>query len=190
MKHLLILLLICNSTLAENAIILKPGDIVPWEGILISKTTAEEFRQTTIERDSLKEVNTSLNKSLSLETDINVRNDNKIKLLLDQNDSLAKSLQSSQSLSTIEKVGYIVLGIASVAIGTYILLEGIKTRLHIENIIYSSYIDFPLSILSGRVEGFHLSWIPNLYYCLLVSMLWIFLSMFVSFLVIRKLEFK
>jgi hypothetical protein len=119
MKHILILFLICNLSLAENAVILKPGDIVPFEGILISKPTAEEFRQTTIERDSLKEVNTSLNKSLSLETDINIRNDNKIKLLLDQNDSLAKTAYSSQSISTFEKAALFIGGMAAVAIGAY-----------------------------------------------------------------------
>lgn len=76
------------------------------------------------------------------------------------------------------------------AIGVYILLEGIKTKLHIENFVYTSYIDFPLRIISERTEGFPLSWTPTLYYYLLVSMLWIFLSIFISFLVIRRLEFK
>jgi ABC-type transport system involved in multi-copper enzyme maturation permease subunit len=78
----------------------------------------------------------------------------------------------------------------TIAIGSYILLEGIKTKLHIENYIYSSYIEFPLNMLGDLTEGFYSTWMPKLSHFLLVSSLWIFISLFISFFVIKKIDFK
>jgi len=75
-------------------------------------------------------------------------------------------------------------------IGTYIVLEGIKTKVHIENFVFSSYIEFPLNLVSELTEGLHASWTPKLYYYLIISALWIIISLSTSFLVIKKLEFK
>jgi len=50
-----------------------------------------------------------------------------------------------------------------IAISSYMILEGIKTSLHIENFIYSSYIEFPLDRISNMVEGFPTTWAPKIY---------------------------
>jgi len=76
------------------------------------------------------------------------------------------------------------------AIGTYIVLESIKTKLHIGNLLYSSYIEFPLNTLNELTEGFRTSWTPQLYYYLIISIAWISFPLFIAFLVIKKLEFK
>ena len=76
------------------------------------------------------------------------------------------------------------------AIGSYIVLESIKTKLHIDNFIYSSYIEFPLDRISNMVEGFRGAWAPKVYYCLTVSLLWILVTSAISFIMIKKSEFK
>jgi len=76
------------------------------------------------------------------------------------------------------------------AIGIYIMLESVKSKLHIENLIYSSYIEYPLNVVSELVEGFHAAWGPKLLYLIFISTLWIFFSLSASFIIIKKLEFK
>lgn len=78
----------------------------------------------------------------------------------------------------------------TLAMGSYILIEAVKAKLHIENFIYSTYIEFPLGILGESAEGFSISWTPKVYQCLVVSISWIVLSLLISYLVIRKREFK
>lgn len=82
------------------------------------------------------------------------------------------------------------IGAIIMSIGSYILIEAIKTKLHIENFLYSTYLEFPLGMLSDRVEGFTVSWKPYLANLLTIPILWIFLFLFTSFLVFRKREFK
>lgn len=77
-----------------------------------------------------------------------------------------------------------------ISIGSYILLEAIKVKLHIENYIYSTYIGFPLSTLEELVEGFTSSWTPKLYNFLIVDFPWISVPIILSFLVINRQEYK
>ncbi len=78
----------------------------------------------------------------------------------------------------------------AIAIGSYIMLEGIKTKLHIENFIYSSYIEFPLDRISNMVEGFPITWAPKVYYCFIISVLWIFITSVISLIAMKNSEFK
>lgn len=78
----------------------------------------------------------------------------------------------------------------TVAIGTYILIEGIKTKLHIENFVYSTYIEWPLNTISELSEGFYASWVPKIFSYLLVSFSWIILSLILSALIIKKRDYK
>ena len=77
-----------------------------------------------------------------------------------------------------------------VAISSYMVLEGIKTSLRIENFIYSSYIEFPLDRIGNMVEGFPTTWAPRIYTCLIVSTLWIIITSAVSLIALKKTEFK
>ena len=90
----------------------------------------------------------------------------------------------------ISTIAQTTISAVVMAIGSYIVLESIKAKLHIESYIYSSYIEFPLGNLSNLVEGFRVSWMPKIYHCLTVSTLWILITSTLSFIIIKKSEFK
>lgn len=90
----------------------------------------------------------------------------------------------------ISTIVHNVISAITLAISSYIVMEGVKVKLHIENLIFSTYIEFPLNIVSEFVEGFYPSWTPKLYWYFLVSCTWIIISLTISFLTLKKLEFK
>jgi hypothetical protein len=113
LKISLILLLISNIALADDPTILQLGDKAPYIGLLFSPTKANELRQGLLERDYYLKINDSLNKSIDLQQAIINDQNNKINLLITQDDSLAKNLQSERNVSEWTKAAYFLLGIAA-----------------------------------------------------------------------------
>jgi len=58
---------------------------------------------------------------LKLQENIIKSHENKVNLLVEQNDKLAKSLYSERTMTTWERVGWFVLGITATGIGAYAL---------------------------------------------------------------------
>lgn len=125
-KFIVFALLLTFIVNAEDAVVLKKGDSAPNDGILISQDKAQEIKNTTIERDGLLQINDSLNKSLTLQTQISDINQKKVQLLSDQDDKLAKSLQNSQTMNTLEKVLWFSLGFIVPVAGFYGVRQAIK----------------------------------------------------------------
>jgi ABC-2 type transport system permease protein len=90
----------------------------------------------------------------------------------------------------ISTIAHNVISAITLAISSYIVMEGVKAKLHIENFIFSTYIEFPLNIVSEFVEGFYPSWTPKIYWYFFVSCAWIIISLTISFFILKKLEFK
>jgi hypothetical protein len=110
-KYLLPLILISNITLADDVVYLDKDAKSPYAGYLMPQEKLVEFRNTSLERDTLQLQNDSLNRSLKLQDDVIAKKDQQIQLYSDQNDKLAKTAYSEQSLSTWEKIGFIALGV-------------------------------------------------------------------------------
>ena len=72
----------------------------------------------------------------------------------------------------------------------YFALETIKTPLHIENYVFSSYIDVPLNLLSEQIEGFQTNWQQKINPLMIVSTAWISLCLIISFLILKRREFR
>lgn len=77
-----------------------------------------------------------------------------------------------------------------ISILLYLLLETIKTPLHINKIVFSSYIEIPLNLLSEQVEGFPINWQLQIHPLLTASLSWIAFFLTASFLIIKKREFR
>ena len=122
LKIFLISLLIGNTALGLDAKYLPIGTPAPFEGYLLTVPKAKEIRQQLIEADDLKVLNTSLNKSLVLQKEITTLTEDKVKLVSDQNDKLAKSLMDERSVSSWERLIWFSLGI----IGTGVAVWSIK----------------------------------------------------------------
>lgn len=93
----LIVNLITTSSFAQDATYLNTGDKATFSGYLVPESTVKQLRNDSLERDLYK-----------TESDLK---GNQITLLSNQNDNLAKTLQSTTSLSTWEKIGYFLGGV-------------------------------------------------------------------------------
>jgi hypothetical protein len=123
MKQILSLILISSifihPAFADQAIDLKQGQIAPYDGILLDKEKANKVKNELIEKDGLKQDNTSLNKQLiyykSNEDMLNQKSD----MLLKQNLEMTKSLNEARSTSNWEKIGFFVLGVVVTGAAAY-----------------------------------------------------------------------
>lgn len=113
-KHLtLICFIISSLSVAEtDPHFENRGYTLLQDSWVFSPDKAKEVRNKLIDLDTYSKLNESLNKSIELYKKNETINDNKINLLIEQNDKLAKSLLASQSLNNWERFGLVLLGIA------------------------------------------------------------------------------
>jgi hypothetical protein len=113
LKNWSILLILATSvnTVAQDAVKLNKDDKAPFTGILVTVEALDSLRKDVIERDGLKLINQSLNNTITLQEEIISRQNNQRVMLMDQNDKLAKSLQSERSMKSWERIGLVGLGI-------------------------------------------------------------------------------
>ena len=121
MKYLLILILACNTCFAADpdAVALNKNDPAPFSGVLLSNDKANQLKNTSIERDEYKLINDSLTRSVKLYRDNETIYDNKVNVLLQQNDKLAVSLYDARQTTMWEKFGYFFLGVAATTAAVY-----------------------------------------------------------------------
>ena len=111
--------LISTNCYADQAVEVKKGDIVPYDGSLLDREKANKIRDELIEKDGLVRTNESLNKSIQLyRSNELIYNDQK-KLLLDQNIELTKTLNDTRETSTFTKVLYFLGGVALTGAAVY-----------------------------------------------------------------------
>lgn len=125
-KLILALILIGNICHADYAIYLNQNDKAPHSGYLLSEDKVKELRNNTIERDGLKTINDSLTKQLTLTQQDSSLKDQKVNLLLDQNDKLAKTAYADHELNTWERVAFFVGGI----LVTGLAIQGVHSLYH------------------------------------------------------------
>jgi len=106
---LMIFLMVPNASIAKTVAI-KQNDAAPFSGVLFDNEDAIKAKNSLIENDLLIRINDLHQKNTDIDAD-------KIKALSEQNDILAKNLQSSQEMHTWEKVAYIGLGVLAVTLG-------------------------------------------------------------------------
>lgn len=124
-KTIAFLLLLTYSSVysfADQVSELKKGQPAPYDGILLDQEKANKAANILLERDLLKELNASYEKTMNLYK-INtehIKHQNNI--LLEQNDKLALQLKESQSLNTWERIGLVTLGVL-ITVGAGIALK-------------------------------------------------------------------
>jgi len=111
--------LLCIPCYAEDVIFLPKGSTTQYDGYLFTPEKALKTRKELIELDYIKLENDSQKKSLDLFKLNDQYSKDKIQLLLDQNDKLAKSLYEARELTNWEKVGLFTLGVAVTGLAIY-----------------------------------------------------------------------
>ena len=114
MNKLLVLLLVSQICWGDtDPYRADKGFVLPQESWVFSPEKAKDVRNRLIDLDTYTKMNESLNKSLDLYKSNEELQQNKVNLLLEQNDKLAKRLGESQSLNNWERLGLFILGIAA-----------------------------------------------------------------------------
>lgn len=103
-RVILILTLISNLAIAQNAVHMNKGDIAQFEGDLLTLETTKQLYNDSLEK-------TSLQKQLDLTNSNNTLLNQEKQILLDQNKSLIENATKDHTLSTWEKAGYFFGGI-------------------------------------------------------------------------------
>lgn len=83
-------------------------------------------RDKLIDLDTALKTNESYKTSLDLQVQMSVLQEKKVNLVLEQNDQLAKSLQSERTINGWEKFGYFALGIAAAVLGGWAIGQAHK----------------------------------------------------------------
>lgn len=118
----LVLILLIPSILLADVQYLEKGKSAPYDGFLLPSDKANEMKVNTIERDSYKLLYESTTKSLNLQKQNFDYQEDKIKLYMDQNDSLAKNLYAERNVSDWTKVLWFGIGVAA----SILTLYGVK----------------------------------------------------------------
>lgn len=112
-KLIALLLILSTPAYAGNAITVKTGDVVSPafnEGTLLDKEQANKIKDQLIERDGFERENQSYKRSIELYDKNSLIYQNQNDLLLNRNIQLTESLNKSRTTSTLEIIGYMVLG--------------------------------------------------------------------------------
>ncbi len=110
LNGLMIILTLTSSNCLGKTISLTKDEKAPFAGVLFDNEDANKAKNSLIEIDLLNKLNGLYLKN----TDID---NQKITILMQQNDVLSKNLQSAQEMHTWEKIAYIGLGVLAVSLG-------------------------------------------------------------------------
>lgn len=109
LKLILILTLISNLSLAQDAVYIEKNQPAPFSGDLLTESTVKQLHDDSLEK-------TSLQKQLDLANqNVNLLQQDK-NLLLDQNSKLLKASKDEKVTSDIEKGLWFLAGIALTAL--------------------------------------------------------------------------
>lgn len=109
-KLFVILTFIGNICYADDVTFLNKDDKAPYQGYLFTEIKTRDIRLQLIDGDTNKRLNESLKaENLDLQSKSD-KKDQQIKLVLDRNDELAKTVSDQQSMSNWTKAGYFLGG--------------------------------------------------------------------------------
>jgi hypothetical protein len=112
-------LITINSAFAQEAVMIKKDERAPFEGVLFPLDQANKTRYQLIECDIKKQLNSSYERTIKLYKENEVYQDNKVNLLLKQNDELSKALTESKSTSDLQKILWFGLGVLATGLAIY-----------------------------------------------------------------------
>ncbi len=90
-------------------------------------------------------------------------------------------------ISTITKNSGTAIGYS---IGSIIIIDVIKERFNISDIVFNSYIDTPFELAQQITEGFKINWMPTILYCIFIPMIWAIIMAGTGYFIFSKRDFK
>ena len=118
-KLVILLTLFSFVSYAGEVTFIKAKEPAPYDGYLMTPAKTNEVKNVVIERDGLLKLNESLNKSLQLQSDVADLNQKKVTILLEQQETLSKSLYDERSMSNWVQFGWFALGVVAAGAAVY-----------------------------------------------------------------------
>lgn len=118
MKYLILFLLSFNL-LAQDIVVLKKGDVVPFDGVLFSKEKELQLRQLTLDKQALEKQNETLNKLFEFQQKEIEITTARIILHQEQNNILADKVVRQQENTFWQNVAYFGLGVVITGVVSY-----------------------------------------------------------------------
>lgn len=115
-KYILSLVLISNSVLADDSIAVTKGTPVPYDGVLLSNSKANELYKKLQDTTDL---NTSLYKSIDLYKIKDNYSNNEIQQLLDSNQKLSSTLNQQEQSQRTQEILWFALGVLATGLSVY-----------------------------------------------------------------------
>lgn len=112
-------ILVSNVGFTQESVPLKKDDRAPFEGVLLSLDKANKVRYDLLECDIKKSLNESYEKTIKLYKDNENIHQEKINVLLKQNDDLAKAVIEARSSTDIQKIIWFGLGVLATGLAIY-----------------------------------------------------------------------
>lgn len=115
-----------NPALAINSVHLNKGDVAPYEGDLLTLPYAEKVKYHLINEQNLSLEVDSYKKIVSVQQDNFNISQNTLNTCNTQNDKLANEVQSSRSMTNLERIGYFALGAILTGLVSYGATRALK----------------------------------------------------------------
>lgn len=112
-------LITINSAFAQESVMIKKDERAPFEGVLFPLDQANKMRYQLIECDIKKELNSSYERTIKLYKENETYQENKVNILLKQNDELSKSLTEAKSTNDFQKILWFGLGVIATGLAIY-----------------------------------------------------------------------
>jgi hypothetical protein len=111
--------MVANNSFAGEVINLKKDERAPFEGVLFPFEEAQKMRYKLIECDIKSQLNESYERTIRLYKQNEIYYDNKVNILLKQNDELAKALNEAKTTTDIQKIIWFSLGVVATGLAVY-----------------------------------------------------------------------
>lgn len=115
----LLLMIFLTKSNATDSIVLKKGEVAPYDGLLLTQEKATDTKNKLIEREDLLLINQSLNKSIELYKKNEDLYTIKVEKLTEQNTKLATSLYETREFTPLERAFYFGLGVVATSLAFY-----------------------------------------------------------------------
>lgn len=116
---LILALIFSFSVLGADATPIQKGTPTPYTGILLTTEKAEAIRIELIEKDQFALFNKTLLQNEERYVKIVKNQDIAISTLLEQNEKLAKSMDTDKSMTNFERMFWFGLGVAAAGFAVY-----------------------------------------------------------------------
>lgn len=126
LSSFVILALISNPILADQAEYLPKGTAAPFEGYLLTPAEAQNLRRLVIEGQNYQVEASSYRKSFESQKQLMDLSEQKIKLYSENSDKLAKELQDARSTSDLTKALWFIGGLGAAILGGWAVGQASK----------------------------------------------------------------